>query len=94
MPLPLLKQQEIPFDHPQSTYMFLPTTEKPLLATPMAIQAYQIETVLACLRVLQEKAEEHVGLDYLQVFEDASKEENLWFIEDEQAITALLPSDY
>jgi hypothetical protein len=38
----------------------------------------------------------HQGLDYLQLFEDETKSENLWFIEDDPggAITALLPSDH
>lgn len=42
------------------------------------------------------EAEQHGGIDYLQVFEDESKSEALWFIEDGPggAITALLPSDY
>jgi hypothetical protein len=45
---------------------------------------------------LQAKARQHNGIDYLQVFEDASKPEPLWFIEDDVggAITVLLPSDY
>ena len=43
-----------------------------------------------------QKADEHQGLDYLQVFHDETKPENLWFIEDGPggAITALLPSDH
>ena len=45
------------------------------------------------LAVLQETADRHHGLDYLQVFQDIDKPENLWFIQD-SAITALLPSDY
>lgn len=96
MPLPFLKQQEIPFDHPDSCCIFQPSGEKPFVATPAAIEMYQIETVLACLRILQLKALELNGLDYLQVFIDASRAENLWYIEDGEdgAITALLPSDY
>jgi hypothetical protein len=57
---------------------------------------YSQEVILACLRVLRQKADENAGLDYLQVFEDESKRENLWFMEDGPggAITALLPSDH
>lgn len=95
-PLPTLKQQEIPFDDPESSNMFLPGPDKPLVATPAAIEVYAHETIVACWRVLQELARQQQGLDYLQVFEDTDKSENLWFIEDGEggAITALLPSDY
>ncbi|MCA9085207.1 MAG: hypothetical protein KDA81_14180 [Planctomycetaceae bacterium] len=96
MSLPKLKSQEIPFDHPESINMFRPTAEKPLVATLAAIEMYQQQTILQCLQILQQEADKHNGLDYLQVFEDDSKPENLWFIEDEEggAITSLLPSDY
>jgi hypothetical protein len=96
MPLPTLKPQEIPTDHPDSCCMFRPSAEKPFVATPGAIEIYQVQTILACLKVLQRKAIEHNGIDYLQVFEDATKEESLWYIEDGDggAITALLPSEY
>lgn len=94
--LPKLKRQEIPLDHPESSNMFLPSAEKPFLATPAAIQMYTRETIIACLTTLQQKARESNGLDYLQVFEDEVRPEKLWFIEDGEggAITALLPSDY
>ena len=96
MKLPQLKPQEIALDHPDSICMFQPSEEKPFLATVAAIELYQHETILACLRVLQIKAIQHDGLDYLQVFTDETKSENLWYIEDGDggAITALLPSDY
>ncbi|MEL7499739.1 MAG: hypothetical protein AAFN77_19205 [Planctomycetota bacterium] len=76
--------------------MFRPSVEKPFVSTPVAIELYQVETILACLLVLQQKALAHGGIDYLQVFADESKRENLWFIEDGEggAITALLPSNY
>lgn len=96
--LPPLKEQEIPYDHPDSCNLFRPSAEKPFLSTPAAIELYQHETILACLAVLQRKAIEKQGLDYLQVFdgEASGKPENLWYIEDGEggAITALLPSDY
>jgi hypothetical protein len=90
-----LKPQEIPLDHPESKYLFQPGPDKPLVATPAAIDLYR-EEIHRCLVVLQEKAREHGGSDYLQVFEDPTKPEPLWFIEDGDggAITALLPSDY
>ena len=77
--------------------MFRPGPEKPFVATPAAIAAYQQETIIACLKILREQAERYNGIDYLQVFKssDPSKED-LWFIEDGEggAITALLPSDH
>jgi hypothetical protein len=96
MRIPELKPQEIPLDHPESDNMFQPGPEKPLLATPAAIAVYTHEAILACLNTLRKKADEHGGLDYLQVFVDPDKPENLWFMEDGPggAITALLPSDH
>lgn len=91
-----LTPQEIPLGHPDSRYMFRPSLDKPLVATPAAIEMHQIETILRYLAILQVKARQHNGLDYLQVFEDRARSEALWFIEDDVggAITALLPSDY
>ena len=93
---PNLRPQEIPFDDPASCEMFVPSADKPFVATPAAIEMYGRETNLACLAVLQDSAVANAGLDYLQVFDDQSKSEKLWFIEDGSggAITALLPSDY
>ena len=97
--VPCLKSQEIPLDHPDSNNMFAPRPDMPFLAAAAAaaaISMYSQEVVIACWRILREKADEHQGLDYLQVFEDDTQSENLWFIEDGPggAITALLPSDY
>ncbi len=96
MTLPRLKEQEIPFDDPDSNNTFRPTPEKPFVVTPAAIDLYSQEVIVACWAVLREAAKKHAGLDYLQVFEDPDKPESLWFIEDQAggAITALLPSDY
>jgi hypothetical protein len=77
--------------------MFEPSSEKPFVATRAAIEAYSHEVILACLRVLQEQAKRHDGLDYLQVFQTPEPAKgDLWFMEDGPggAITALLPSDY
>lgn len=92
---PVLKPQEIPFDHPESRYMFQPGPDKPLAATPAAIAMYR-DAIHRCLTQLQELAVEKNGLDYLQVFEDPDRPEALWFIDDGPGgpITALLPSDY
>lgn len=95
MHMPTLKMQEVPFTDPASHYLFQPGPKKPFVATPAAIKCYG-QVFWPCLHQLQALASEHDGIDYLQVFEDASKPEALWFIEDDAggAITALLPSDY
>jgi hypothetical protein len=91
----VLKTQEIPFDHPQSCNMFRPQANKPLVATPAAVDLYG-RSILTYWMQLQKLAIEKNGLDYLQVFENSTGQEPLWFIEDGEggAITALLPSDY
>ncbi len=96
MNLPKLKLQEPPYDASDSKYMFRPSEDKPFVATHAAIEMYQVDTILKCLAVLQAHAVANGGLDYLQVFTDETKPENLWYIEDDGggAITALLPSDY
>jgi hypothetical protein len=95
MEKPILKVQEIPYDHPDSRYMFQPTSDKPFVATSAAIAMYG-DAIYRCLTQLQCLAHRYNGLDYLQVFEDPEKPKALWFIEDHDggAITALLPSDY
>jgi hypothetical protein len=95
MHTPTLKMQEIAFDAPASRYHFRPSADKPFVATPAAIEHYG-DLLWPCLHQLQALATEQGGIDYLQVFEDPSKPEALWLIEDDTggAITALLPSDY
>lgn len=80
--LPSLKSQEIPLDHPDSSNMFRPDPDKPFVATRAAIEMYSAEVILACWKVLRRSADEHDGLDYLQVFESEEVDEDLWFIED------------
>ena len=95
MDKPILKVQEIPYDDPDSRYMFQPSPQKPFVTTPAAIAMYR-NAISRCLSQLQQLAVEKNGLDYLQVFEDPDKSEGLWFMEDDDggAITALLPSDH
>ncbi len=92
----VLRPQEIPLDDPQSKYLFQPSAAKPFVATPAALQRYGRDMIVACLQLLQRKAAEYKGIDYLQVFEGSTKGERLWFMEDDEggAITALLPLDY
>ncbi len=91
-----LQPQEIPFDDSDSFNMFRPSPEKPLLATPGAIEEFSHETILACWNVLTDLAVEKKGLDYLQVFVRDDDGQRLWFVEDgpEGAITALTPAEY
>ena len=92
----VLRPQEIPLDDPQSKYLFQPSPAKPFVATPAALQRFGQDMIVACLQMLQRKAAEHNGVDHLQVFEDPTKDDRLWFMEDDEggAITAMLPSDY
>ena len=84
-----------PIDHPNSCNRFRPGPHKLFVTTRGAIDRFSQETVVACLRILQEKAEEHDGIAYLQVFESADGDQ-LWFIEDGggSVIIALLPGEY
>jgi len=89
-----LKEQEIPYDDPHSSCMFL----KNFVSTANAYRVFGPEVLFACLLRIQAKATEKQGLDYLQVFTNLSKLEfdgnDLWFIEDGAVVTALLPEDY
>jgi hypothetical protein len=91
-----LKTQEIPFDHPDSRWLFQASATKPFLATPAALVRFGSDTIMRCLAQLQALARERQGLDYLQVFVPPDGSESLWFIEDGDggAITAILPSEY
>jgi hypothetical protein len=89
-----LKPQEIPADHKHASWMFQTSESCPAVATPAAIDLYGIATIAACLMQLQQRAVYRNGLDYLQVFENLHKPTPLWFIQNDESITALLPSDY
>ena len=85
--------QEPPFDHPDCYCRFCLDGSKPVVATKTALAEFTRDEILKALLLLEEKAVEHDGLDYLQTFEDESKR-RLWVIENDEAITALLPEDY
>jgi len=86
-----LQPQETPFDDPTSHFRF----RKPFVSTSAALETFSLPLLLACYRFLHLLADEHHGLDYLQVFVDVDDpDRKLWFIEDAQVVTALLPSDY
>lgn len=88
------KAQEIPLGHPDSCHMF----RKRLVATQGALRAFGVEAIYACFLHLQKKAQEHNGIDYHQVFQVLADRPCgstvLWFVEDDEVVTALLPSDY
>ena len=85
----VVRRQDHPFDHHDSRFLF----RKELVATPAALETLVLETTRRCYLKLQQLAQEHDGLDYAQAF-DAAGGEPLWFIEDADVVTALLPSDY
>ena len=90
------KPQEISYRSKESCNFFVPSKDKPFVATRTAFEQFDPATILACLAELQEEARKQDGLDYLQVFESPDTSERLWFIEDGPGggITALLPDDY
>jgi hypothetical protein len=88
----VLRRQDDPFDHPDSRFLF----RKELVATPAALEAFGLEAIHRCYLELQQLAQQHRGLDYAQAFDDHANVNGtaLWFIEDAEVVTALLPSDY
>jgi hypothetical protein len=82
-PIPRLRPQEIPLDYPAHlNNMFQLGSDKPFVATCAAIGLYSNVVIIRCWQVLLQKANEHNGLDYIQVFEDECRSEDLWFIEE------------
>ena len=86
---PELQPQEIPLDHEESDCRF----NTDLHATPGSIEQFGQVTILECFQLLMMKAEEHDGIDRLQVFKTPSGK-RLWLIDDLSHVTALLPSEY
>jgi len=66
-----------------------------LVSTPAAIREFGQLLIVACYVYLQGKAAQFDGIDYLQVFADPKNwDRKLWFIDDGEHVTALLPEDY
>ena len=62
------------------------------VVTCNAIDKFGPEVIAAACIILLKKVKEKGGLDYLQIFEiDGQK---LYFIDDVDHVTALLPEDY
>lgn len=72
----------------EGTYKF----DGQFVATSNAINKFGPEVIAAAHIILHKKVKEKGGLDYLQVFEIDG--ERLWFIDDVDHVTALLPEDY
>lgn len=72
----------------EGTYRF----NKNLVATRNAVEKFGNEVIFAAYIILLKNVKEKGGLDYLQVFEIDG--EKLWFIDDVDHVTALLPEDY
>jgi hypothetical protein len=85
--------QEPSFDSPDSCHRFRLDGTKPVVATSNALAEFTREEIHAVLERLQCEAEAHDGLDYLQTFKDEHGR-RLWVIENEEAVTLLLPEDY
>jgi hypothetical protein len=88
-----LQSQEIPLHDVNSRFRF-DLLEKQLVGTRGAIEEFGAGVIQDCVELLGRRAKEYDGLDYLQVFTIGPAKKNLWFIEDGQTITALLPSEY
>jgi hypothetical protein len=62
------------------------------VATRAANDQFGPLVILAALQMLKVEVKTQGGLDYLQVFEIEGR--RLWFIDDVEVVTALLPDDY
>lgn len=88
------KPQETPLDSVQSRHRFELCGDKAILTTAAVERELGGVVALQSLMRLEMFAKLNDGLDYLQVFDVEDFDQNLWVIEDGEAITALLPSDY
>lgn len=86
------KKQDIPTTDARSTFAFDPA-ETEFVATDGAMQKFGTHTLIRCLNRLTYLAKAADGLDYLQVFE-TDDHGQLWLMQDEEKITALLPNEH
>ena len=90
---PILKMQELPFDHPDSKWMFDPEADVAVAITPAAKAIYN-DYAYELLAIRTDLAKRHNGLARLQIFVSFDpKVEDLWVQESEDAIVFHLPSD-
>lgn len=92
---PILKQQELSYDHTDSKYMFDPEAADIAVAITPAAKAIYNEYAYELLAVLTDLAKRHNGLDRLQIFmsQDPSVED-LWVEQGHDAIVFHLPSEH
>jgi hypothetical protein len=91
---PILKQQEIPYDHPDSKWMFDSNAGVAVAITPAAKEIYN-DQAYELLAILTAMAKRYRGLDSLQIFMSPDPNvKDLWIQEAEDAIVFHLPSDH
>ncbi len=92
---PIFKQQEVPYDHPDSTCMFDPDTDDIAIAITPAAKAIYNDYAFELLAVLKDLAKRHNGLDRLQIFMSQDPTvEDLWVEQGHDAIVFHLPSEH
>lgn len=92
---PILKQQEIPFGHPDSNCMFDPDVGNLAVAITPAAKAIYNDCAYKLLAVLTELAKRHEGLDRLQIFMSCDPSvDDLWVEQGPDAIVFHLPSEH
>jgi len=72
----------------EGTYQF----DGKFVTTPAAVEKFGEAAIVAAHIMLLKQVKQKGGLDYLQVFDIDG--EKLWFIDDVNHVTCLLPSDY
>ena len=92
---PILKQQEILYDHPDSNCMFDPDADDLAVAITPAAKAIYNDYAFELLAILTELAKRHHGLDRLQIFMSRDPNlEDLWVEQGHDAIVCHLPSEH
>jgi hypothetical protein len=92
---PILKQQELSYDHPDSRWMFDPEAEDVAVAITPAAKAIYNDYAYELLAVLTDLAKRHQGVDRLQIFMSPDPNvEDLWVEEGMDAIVFHLPSEH
>ena len=91
---PILKEQEIPYDDPDSKWMFDPEADIAVAITPTAKEIYN-DQVYELLAILTAMAKRYRGLDALQIFMSQDpRVEDLWVQEADDAIVFHLPNKH
>ena len=92
---PILKQQEIPYDHPDSKCMFDPEADDLAVAITPGAKAIYNDYAYELLAVLTDLAKRRRGLDRLQIFMSQDQSvEDLWVEQGYDAIVFHLTSEH